>query len=168
MSATKTTLVPPRPNLGPEPSTNRPCRGAGSPRLAIAITLLVAWIWRRLLRRPGATGRGPAARPVAFYPTANQDDVVALAETARAALVARFGAPWRARTTEEVAADSGLVEALGAGTVERLVALLRAADRSKFAVESPDLQRDDDAEAWALWVASFVAAAGASSTINGK
>lgn len=166
---TPPTLVPPRPNLGPEPWPESGLPWIWITALAIATAMVVAWIWWRLRRRPGAVGAAstlpshaiPASNP-------NPEGVVALAETARAALVSRFGSPWRARTTEEVATDPGLAETFGPETVERLVSLLRAADRSKFAADGSGPQRDEDTEAWALWVASFVAAAGARSMIKGK
>jgi hypothetical protein len=93
--------------------------------------------------------------------------IVALAEAARGALVERFGASWRAKTTEEIAADASPAEAFGPETAARLVALLGEADRVKFSGEGGDAQ-GVEADAWAAWVESFVAAAGARSTINAR
>ena len=56
-----------------------------------------------------------------------------LAGQARETLAARFGLALRARTTEEIAEDSRLREALGEAHFDPLVRLLETADRWKFA-----------------------------------
>jgi hypothetical protein len=90
----------------------------------------------------------------------------------REALVARFGASWRARTTEEIAADATLAEALGPEPTARLVEFLSDADRAKFD-DRDGLQPPvpDDLPDWLIaFVAptSNVPAAGARSRIIGK
>lgn len=164
-------LVPPRPNLGPEPWADEPAgRGwtvaAGAGLAALAAT---AWLLarRRRKRRRIANDQmtneqkndaadGPGGRLAAW------------SGKARGALVERFGPAWGARTTEEIAADEGLAAALSAARFEGLVRLLREADRAKFAGVDGDQGED-----WEDWVAAFVAeleagAAGARSRIKGK
>jgi hypothetical protein len=161
-----TKLVPPRPNLGPEPiAETRSFSWPLGVALALVAALFTAWVWTKRRSRKAGSGKVPSS-PIDDT-TSDTTGIVALAESARAALVARFGADWRARTTEEVADDAGLAESIGPEAVGQLVALLREADRVKFAGVASPPQRSD-VEAWALWVASFVAAAGASSTTRGK
>jgi hypothetical protein len=62
-----------------------------------------------------------------------RDQLIAGSEAVRQALAARFGPAWRAKTTEELADRPELAERLGAERTARLVALLEAADRAKFA-----------------------------------
>lgn len=87
----------------------------------------------------------------------------------RDTLVTQFGAPWAAKTTEELAEAPELPEALGREQAERLIEFLRAADRAKFAL-APEAA--DQGEAWRDWVVEFVTsastAAGATSRITGR
>lgn len=153
-------MVPPRPNLGPEPLTEP---GSAWRWIAILTCLVVLGIglavrtwgkWPRTARIPG---------PIEKPPTRNLAPIVVLAEIARDSLVVRFGASWRAKTTEEIADDNVLAETIGAEDAGRLVALLIEADRVKFSVETAS---DQGGEVWADWVEAF--AAGARSTITGK
>ncbi len=93
-----------------------------------------------------------------------------MAGAARRALAARFGASWLAKTTEEIAAGTDLIEVFGFETTDRLLDLLREADRAKFSTRNHGefAGQRESVEAWALWVETFVAAAGATSRINGK
>ena len=167
------TLVPPRPNLGPEPFDEPSTPWAWVAGLALAGGLSGLWAWRRRRgrsRRSRAGEQAEARGTEALATGPPADEIVRLAETARASLAERFGVTMWARTTEEIAGDAGLDETIGAASVGRLTALLRLADRAKFAASGasdPGVQRDE-AEAWALWVTSFVGAAGARSTISGK
>lgn len=165
-------LVPPRPNLGPEPFPEPEPVWPWLAGPAVAVGLLLAGLrLRRRRRRAGS----PAvhAPPDAPAPGTSAGGVVAHADAVRAALVARFGATWRAKTTEEIAGDPGPAEAFGTATAERLNLLLREADRAKFSGPgtgtgegSPGAgPQGDEADAWVAW---FVAGAGARSTSNEK
>ena len=165
-------LVPPRPNPGPE-LIEGPAAWPWTIALAAAGFVLGLVAWAVILRRRrGRRQRSfevasPAAPTEALSPS---EAVIMLAIRARESLNTRLGEHWRARTTEEVAADPALAGAFGATTVERLVALLRRADLIKFA--RPDASTTvvdrDEVDQWAAWVEGFAASAGASSTISGK
>ena len=90
----------------------------------------------------------------------------------RAALAARFGGHWQARTTEEIAADLTLSERLGPEPTAELVQFLALADLAKFN-DRDGLQPPlpDVAPEWLVEFvasASSVPAAGAMSRIKGK
>lgn len=94
----------------------------------------------------------------------------------RAALGARFGGHWQARTTEEIAADPTLGERLGPEPAAELVRFLALADLAKFddrdGLQSP-LPDPDLAPGWLVALVastspSSVPAAGARSRIKGK
>lgn len=96
--------------------------------------------------------------------------MAAYSAAVRSALAARFGAQWNARTTEEIADDATLAEAIGPERSAQLVEFLSLADRAKFddreGVQSP---LPDAAPEWlAGFVASSVPEAGARSMIKGK
>jgi hypothetical protein len=171
-TGTSAALVPPRPNLGPEPLDETRPPWALLIGLGIAGSLLGSWAWRRWRRPRRSRGLEPPGSPGSGESTAasTKEPIVAQATAARDALVARFGPAWRAKTTEEIAADPAPVEAFGTEMAERLVALFREADRAKFATArlSEAGPQRADADEWALWVAAFVASAGATSTIKGK
>ena len=80
--------------------------------------------------------------------------------------MASFGLAWAAKTTEEVAAEPILTDRLDPESLEGLLALLRSADRAKFA------GRVDQGDDFGPFVASFLASRPAearpSSTISGK
>ncbi len=92
--------------------------------------------------------------------------MIAWSVAVREALTTRFGPGWRAKTTEEIAADSSLTEALGPILAARVVQFLRAADRAKFA-DSDEPAVDPDFEGLAALIPATAAAAGASSRIKG-
>jgi hypothetical protein len=166
-------LVPPRPNLGPEPMTPRP-----STLGLILILLLVAagtlgllglvHDLRRLRRRePSRAER--LGMPTGPFDS-RREQMAACSAAVRAALAARFGARWHARTTEEIANDATLAETLGPEHSAQLIQFLSMADRAKFddreGLQSP---LPDAAPEWlAGFVASPLPAAGASSRITGK
>jgi hypothetical protein len=161
------TLVPPRPNLGPEPwpEPSRWSDAAGwwGASLALILLILLA-LWRR--RR-----RGRSARPIEPpSPSIDPDGpprqrLIASSEVIRGALIGAFGPAWGSKTTEEIGDDPSLGERIGAAEVERLVAFLRLADRAKFASSEPESPDD-----WEAWSAGFVEglAAGATSRSIGK
>ena len=61
--------------------------------------------------------------------------LVALSKSTRNALAARFGTTWRAKTTEELAAEPLLAEVLGPEPLRDLIEFLDRIDRLKFATE---------------------------------
>ena len=166
-------LVPPRPNLGPEPWAETRPWGADLPVLGVVMALAIAvtgagWGLRRLRARGRHASRtsGSTAAPMSDPPS-RRERLIALSRAVREALVVRFGPAWGSKTTEEIAREAGLAEAFGPEDAARLLRFLHEADRAKFADEgeppstpSPDLGED--------WVGAFVAAAGAKSTIRGK
>jgi hypothetical protein len=166
-STTTGALVLPCPNLGPEP-LDRP-GGLSAWTIVAALGLIASattlWMRRRLRARNGPQ----CSAKVDTNIKSNIDPIILCAQTAREALVARFGDDWRARTTEEIEAEPLLLTCIGAQSLERLVSLLRAADLAKFAsvgCSPPDPESPGEIAAWEEWVAGFVA--GARSTINGK
>jgi len=164
------TLVPPCPNLGPEP-----LEPAGTPGLwwavpAAVLALAALAIARRVVASKVFRTRGAGGKAAGGSEETPGAGVVTLAETVRAALAARFGPAWRAKTTEEVANEAGIAEAFGPEAAGRVVALLRAADLQKFAPSGPEGigGHGTDVADWSEFVAGFVAAAGARSTITGR
>jgi hypothetical protein len=168
-------LVPPRPNLGPEPM-HAPALGLATV-LGFAAALIImgsllrrlAWRRRQARARRLATGADPGAQPA--LPTSLRLRSIVYAEMLRHALVTRFGPKWAARTTEEIVAEPDVAALLGPERTEQLARLLRAGDCAKFAAERLDATQGDD---WETLVPALVeaiapaAAAGATSTINGK
>jgi hypothetical protein len=151
-------LVPPRPNLGPEPwseprADRLPLEEAA---LAMGALLLAVWIIRRRLaarRRPGVA---PARVDLAAADPATQ--LVMMAGRARETLAERFGPALLARTTEEIAADSQLREALGDPRFDSLVRLLATADRRKFATlpgAGVEEVYPEDLSQWETWLSHF-------------
>lgn len=162
------TLVPPRPNLGPEPW---PDDSRGYPLviwwiLAVALlALLVAGRLRKVQRKCRLTEGIVMPDPSRDADPSNRQRLIAASELVRGALIDAFGSGWGSKTTEEIGNGSGLVDKLGASDVERLVEFLQEADRVKFAEAEPS--RFDE---WEPWAETFVKelAAGARSRIIGK
>jgi hypothetical protein len=143
-------LVPPRPNLGPELwPKERPYElywlAAGIPALAI-----IGWIFWKLVRRPTARSGHGAAAAEQVDPTP-RGRLVALANSTKNALAAQFGPTWRAKTTEELAADPVLAEVLGPAPLGELIEFLDGIDRLKFAPERPNGNRRSFQEDFAKW-----------------
>ena len=141
-------LVPPRPNLGPEPwpGTDGSNFRIGLDTLAAAVVLAaVAVAWRRLFaRKRPVVAEVPAESPV---PETYRGRMIGWDQVVRRRLVDRFGPPWAARTTEEIAE---LSDAIG-DDADRLLAFLRASDLAKFSGSEPDLAED-----WGPWVGEFL------------
>lgn len=151
-------LLPPRPNLGPEPL---PDSGRLSPYFLLAVilvgALLVTILFVRHRRRNPVVGQGRAdVRPASGEPPSPRDRLIALSPSIRSALTRRFGSSCLAKTTEELASDHRIGDILGRADFEHLIDILNAIDRVKFSVS---VLNDDDAsslmahvEAWELSV----------------
>ena len=159
-------LVPPRPNLGPEPWPE-PSGWPGTRGWAgLVVALIVAAVaWRAVRRRTAGAAVAVEAGP----PPDDRDQspgrrLIAASEVVRTALIEAFGPAWGSRTTEEVADDPTLAGRLDPAEVDRLVGLLREADRVKFGSAEPDAA--DDWEVWASGLASALAAGATSRRIG--
>jgi hypothetical protein len=174
----KAVLVPPRPNLGPEPLPRRLDVLELTLIVGAAATGLVGLILasrrvRRDHRREAEPGR--PRLPEGPFAT-RREQMAGWSKAVREALSRRHGEHWRARTTEEIAADPALAGSLGPEAAARLVAFLVESDRAKFddreGLQSP-LAGDGTGPGLDLdWLGEFVAAAvpaaGARSRTTGK
>jgi hypothetical protein len=153
-------LVPPRPNLGPEPWSETRLDRELPLEIGLALALVLAalfWIIRRRVVRRHAPLAEPEFSALDDSPGAV---LLSLAAKVREALAARFGPSLRARTTEEIAADDAIREALGAENLEPLTHLLIAADRWKFASEPGNGREESllgDLSNWEAWHKIFLA-----------
>jgi hypothetical protein len=147
-------LVPPRPNLGPEPWPEAQPIAAILVAVGLTVVLVLAGLgllWRRRRRAAQARhaqlarGAGPDSQ------TVPRDRLVALAESVREALTVQFGAPSRAKTTEEWATDQRLVQLLGEPDFQELIRFLDQIDRVKFAPERSDNHQEAIQEALVTW-----------------
>ena len=145
-------LVPPRPNLGPEPwSDPDPDRalplGRGGPGIS-ALHLARAEKVRRVRRRrgPGATSRTSASETQRLG--ADWSRIPIRSETA---WPINSGTAWRAKTTEELAAEPRLAEALGFDQLQELIRFLDQVDRLKFAPERSNHHHDSLEHELAAW-----------------
>jgi hypothetical protein len=158
--APRAVLVPPRPNLGPDPIPGP----SSTPALVLVALLLALAAWRgvRWVRRRRLRG-GRAAHPIMpDIPAGSpRDRLIAGSEAVREALAARFGPAWGAKTTEELADRPELADRLGAERTARLVALLEAADRAKFAdPDGLDLPEAGPDSGWLAEIARELRASG--------
>ena len=168
-AATAGSLVPPRPNLGPEPMSEPIGYGPAGVLIPPAFAIgLLAFAWAR------ARGRGhrqaPGERPgsIADPP---QDPIILWADRVRRALADRLGPAWSAKTTEEIAGEFDLEAVIGPERRTFLLRLLAEADRRKFAgstgLDSEDLPPDRPAlqlspfdpetDDWAAWASGLLA-----------
>ena len=160
-------LVPPRPNLGPEPwpEPSRWPGAAGWWGAGLGLIVLILLLRARRRRKAKApVPDEPPSRPVDSDGSPRQR-LIASSEVVRGALIGAFGPAWGSKTTEEIGDDPTLLERFDPDQVDRLVAFLKGADRVKFASAEPETL--DDWEAWASAFASGLAA-GATSRGNGK
>lgn len=167
-----TTVLPPRPNPGPELPPAPRGWGLGLGLVAGGIGLLgVGWLLRWFLGH-----RGPALimapRAVDLEPESIVSPVVRAAESARALLVERLGPDWIALTTEEMQVRPELRDWLGAERALQLLDLFASADHLKFAPHDPSETSGGEATQrdWSAWLEGLRAAslAGASSTSTGR
>jgi hypothetical protein len=174
----RTVLVPPYPNLGPEPMARAWTDAFWPLATGVGFLLIVAVVLGRHLR---ATRRARAGAETGILSddasVSDRERIIARSREVRAALVARFGPQWLAKTTEEVAAALAPGGVLPVELAARLQTFLDLADLAKFGGDRFDVavaervaQRGPiDADAWCATLVDDVAvAAGARSTISGK
>jgi len=145
------TLVPPRPNLGPEPwSEPNPLAIYFVLGAILAGLFVVLFGWRRL-------GRLRAARADADLSSENPRDtsphgrLVALSQSLRTVLARQFGPAWRAKTNEELSAEPRLAEALGHDQLRELIQILNDIDLLKFAPNRSNSQEESFERQLAAW-----------------
>jgi hypothetical protein len=167
-SAQPESLVPPRPNLGPEPWPDRQGWPSSADWWMLALVLLVlvaGWRWRRARSKGQTLGSAGPSEISSSGDSSPRQRLIASSEQVRDALIGAFGSPWGSKTTEEIAIEPILLERFERSEVERLITFLTEADRAKFARDESN-HLDD----WEVWAGGFVArmASGASSRIIGK
>jgi hypothetical protein len=143
-------LVPPRPNLGPETWPKAVPLAVIWLALLIAASALFAWVLWRFARK----GAGWAEQGLATLDSADvtpRGRLVALSTSTKNALASRFGPTWRAKTTQELAAEPALSEMLGPEPLQELIQFLDRIDRLKFAPERPNQHRQSLHEELADW-----------------
>jgi hypothetical protein len=144
-------LVPPRPNLGPEPwSDPEPIALYLWVAGALAFLVLI-WIVRKRLRRARVGRPGLDIANAGDRDTTPRGRLVALSRSIRERLASQFGTAWRAKTTEELAAEPRLAEALGLDQLQELIRFLDQVDRLKFAPERSILHHDSLERELAAW-----------------
>jgi hypothetical protein len=129
--------------------------------IGLALVFVLAAVFWIIRRRRAYRRRVSLAEPeVAAHDDSPGAVLVSLAAKVREGLAARFGPSLRARTTEEIAADAAIREALGEVNLEPLTHLLIAADRWKFASEPGNGREEsllDDLSNWEEWHKTFLA-----------
>jgi len=139
-------LVPPRPNLGPEP-WREPGSITGVLLVVGILTVLVPPAVFLLRRQFGAAAQAKRSKFVAGGSSraehSPQDNLVALSDSIRTALILKLGMACRAKTTEELSADARLEQLLGDQGRSELIRFLDRIDRLKFAL--PRADRNDEA-----------------------
>ncbi len=135
---TEKRLVPPRPNLGPEPWSERPVSSSWLALVAIAAFLLMGYpAWRLIRRRRKKIPTRPRSAPP--WPTDTpRGQLVAQSYSLRDALAHHFGLTWRAKTIEELALEPRLAAVLDADELSDMIRFLDEVDRLKFAPERSD------------------------------
>jgi hypothetical protein len=142
-------LVPPRPNLGPEPWSEE--RSSLWPLLGVGLVLAAA-VWMISRRRRKRRAVSPP-KPVTSLDTPDAQ-LLSLAVQARETLATRFGPSLRARTTEEISNDAVVKEALGDDHFQSLIRLLSTADHWKFASAPENGQTEsllEELPHWSAW-----------------
>ncbi len=148
-------LVPPRPNLGPEPWSGD--GGAASLLLLPAIVALgLLAFWRRARRR-GRRGLVSSPSPASPVDESPEARLLKLCEQLRGTLSARFGPELHARTTEEIAGDPAIRDLLGADLFQRMTEFLHTGDRLKFAGRDAVDGVVGQLEAYAAWASALEA-----------
>jgi hypothetical protein len=128
-------LVPPRPNLGPEPWTDAQPIWPLLLAAGVLACLLFAWLVLGRRRRGSVRANGlgiPNASPRDATPRGR---LVTHSDTIRDMMATQFGIAWRAKTTEELSAETLLEQVLGRDQLQELICFLDQADQLKFAPE---------------------------------
>jgi hypothetical protein len=163
-------LIPPQPNLGPEPWSNTPSLDPVWPVVAAVFAIIAAWLaWRIGRRRRIRSPEGPVS-PHALDESP-RGRLVALSASAKTALATRFGSAWRAKTTEELAVEPSLAELLGPEMLRELIDFLDRIDRLKFAPHRANRapqSLEEELAAWNPRVAGLIGKIGAGSRVNGR
>ncbi len=150
-------LLPPRPNLGPEPWQDSRSSTGVLLALAVIAFLILGWPhFRWLRRRPSrlhpddiAYQHRPDASP--------RERLVGLSNSIREALTVQYGSTWRAKTTKELAADTQLVETVGPEGFDELIRFLDQVDLLKFAPERADQHHESLEHELKVWEPRVVA-----------
>jgi hypothetical protein len=144
-------LVPPRPNLGPEPWADDQSIVEILAATGILASLMLAWLFWRLYRRGGVRSRRSSLAPQNQPDATPRGHFVALSDSIREALIGRFGTAWRAKTTEELSADKALEDALGREPLQELIRFLDQVDHLKFAPERSNHHDESIQQELATW-----------------
>jgi hypothetical protein len=94
---------------------------------------------------------GPHLRNQGPGDTSPRGQLVALSQSIRDSLAIQFGTAWRAKTTEELAAEPRLAELLGHDQLQELVRFLDQVDRLKFAPERSNRHHESLERELAAW-----------------
>ena len=144
-------LVPPRPNLGPEPwsePSNMPI-GWGIFLLIVVATVLI-WRWVRRRGKVVAAGSSKVDETMPEVDPSPRLRLIASSERVRVALIDAFGPAWGSRTTEEIVDDPRLIDRVSPEDLASLDEFLQLSDRAKFADHEP-------IDGWEAWSGGFVA-----------
>ena len=159
-------ILPPRPNLGPEPW---PVSDHSSPwwlLSAAPVVLLVIW-WSRRRRQVAQASNEQVPRVNSPVVTASEN-LIHLVDDVREAMSRLLGSTWEAMTTEEIAIELPRIEEINQNLCDRTIVYLVAADRAKFAGGEISADRFAEAELWAADLLSALGKAGARSSQSGR
>ncbi len=131
-------LVPPRPNLGPEawPEARNSARWF-LPCVALAVLILAFGFWNRRKRRSRLSDRSASSDQPGDRVPSERERLITASDRVRQALLDAFGPAWRSKTTEEIGRDPQIVDWLDSSDFDRLMSFLNLADRAKFAEDDP-------------------------------
>ena len=144
-------LVPPRPNLGPEPWSDPPPIALFLWVAGALACLVLIWFARRRLRRMRVGGAGTHLSNRGPGDTTPRGRLVAHSLSIRDVLANQFGTAWRAKTTEELAAEPRLAEVLGPDQLHELIRFLDQVDQLKFAPERSNHRHESLERELAAW-----------------
>ncbi len=145
-------LIPPRPNLGPEPCSASGNRSGAPGWLALAVVLVGLGLWlRSRFRRRSASRELKIVEDSTPADPSPRQRLIVQSDQIREALVRAFGSAWRSKTTEEIGEDDALLQKLEPAEFDRLIDFLRLADRAKFADSEPEAVED-----WESWTTAII------------